>query len=171
VTDNTPDVPQGPEGMSRRQLRHSAWFGAAIVLTVSADEVISHVAGASAGGTPPAGALRFVQISDSHLGFKAAANTAAEESFAEAIHQINALPYEPAFVMHTGDLTHLATTAQFDQVEQMMTGLRTGHVLTVPGEHDSIDDAGQTYRAASVPVPGVTAGKASTCKRCISSPW
>ena len=71
-----------------------------------------------------------------------------EESFAEVIHQINALHYEPAFVMHTGDLTHLATTAQFDQVKQMMTGLRTGHVLTVPGEHDSIDDAGQKYRAA-----------------------
>ena len=135
--------------MSRRQLlRHSAWFGAAVVLTVSAGEVISHVAGASAGGTPPAGALRFVQISDSHLGFRAAANTAAEESFAEAIHQINALPYEPAFVMHTGDLTHLATAAQFDQVRQMMTGLRAGHVLTVPGEHNSIDDAGQKYRAA-----------------------
>ena len=135
--------------MSRRQLlRHRAWFGAAIVLTVSAGEVISHVAGASAGGTPPAGALRFVQISDSNLGFRAAANTAAEESFAEAIHQINALPYEPAFVMHTGDLTPLATAAQFNQVKQMMTGLRTGHVLTVPGEHDSIDDAGQKYRAA-----------------------
>jgi 3',5'-cyclic-AMP phosphodiesterase len=148
VTDDTEDVRQGPAGMSRRQLlRHTAWFGSAVVLTVAGGEVISHIAGASAAGTPPAGSLRFVQISDSHLGFKAAANTVVEESFAEAIGQINALPYEPTFVMHTGDLTHLATTAQFDQVRQMMTGLRTGRVLTVPGEHDSIDDSGQKYRA------------------------
>ena len=148
MTDDTEDVRQGPAGMSRRQLlRHTAWFGSAVVLTVAGGEVISHIAGASAAGTPPAGSLRFVQVSDSHLGFKAAANTVVEESFAEAIGQINALPYEPAFVMHTGDLTHLATTAQFDQVRQMMTGLRTGRVLTVPGEHDSIDDSGQKYRA------------------------
>ena len=30
----------------------------------------------------------------------------------------------------------------------MMTGLRTPHVFTVPGEHDSIDDAGQKYLSA-----------------------
>ncbi len=40
------------------------------------------------------------------------------------------------------------TRDQFDQVKQMMTGLRTPHVFTVPGEHDSVDDAGQKYRSA-----------------------
>jgi len=30
----------------------------------------------------------------------------------------------------------------------MMTGLRTPHVFTVPGEHDSVDDAGQKYLSA-----------------------
>jgi len=35
----------GPEGMTRRQLaRHAGWFGAAVVLSVSGGEVISHVA-------------------------------------------------------------------------------------------------------------------------------
>jgi len=29
----------------------------------------------------------------------------------------------------------------------MLTGLRTAHIFTVPGEHDSIDDAGQKYRS------------------------
>jgi hypothetical protein len=29
----------------------------------------------------------------------------------------------------------------------MLTGLRTPHVFTVPGEHDSVDDAGQKYRS------------------------
>jgi len=49
--------------------------------------------------------------------------------------------------MHTGDLTHLSTAAQFDQVHQMLRGLRTGGVFTVPGEHDSVDDHGQKYRS------------------------
>jgi 3',5'-cyclic AMP phosphodiesterase CpdA len=136
-------------GMTRRQLmRHTAWFGAAVVLTVGGGEVISHIAGTPAPAAADPTGLRFVQVSDSHLGFQGPANTAVTESFAEAITQINALPDQPAFVMHTGDLTHLATPAQFDQVKQMMTGLRAGHVMTVPGEHDSIDDAGQKYRAA-----------------------
>ncbi|WP_371400537.1 metallophosphoesterase [Kribbella sp. NBC_00662] len=141
-----------PEGMTRRQLmRHTAWFGAAVVLTVTGGEVISQIA--RPGEQPVAlakdpNALRFVQISDSHLGFKGTANAAVEQSFADAIQQINALPYRSDFVVHTGDLTHLSTPAQFDQVKQMMGGLNTGHVFTVPGEHDSIDDHGQKYRKA-----------------------
>ncbi|TCO52292.1 metallophosphoesterase family protein [Actinocrispum wychmicini] len=139
-----------PEGMTRRQLmRHTAWFGAAVVLTVAGGEVISEIARpGQASAVQDARALRFVQISDSHLGFKGTANTAVEDSFAHAIQQVNALPYRPEFVMHTGDLTHLSTAAQFDQVKQMMSGLRTGQVFTVPGEHDSVDDHGQKYRQA-----------------------
>ncbi|WP_329046028.1 metallophosphoesterase [Amycolatopsis sp. NBC_01488] len=140
----------GPGGMTRRQLlRHTAWFGAAVVLTVSGGEVLSRIAapGAAVAGDDP-NALRFVQVSDSHLGFTGPANTAVESSFSEALTQINGLGYRPDFVMHTGDLTHLATPAQFDQVKQMLGTLDTGHVSTVPGEHDSIDDAGQKYRRA-----------------------
>jgi 3',5'-cyclic AMP phosphodiesterase CpdA len=137
------------DGMSRRKLlRHTAWFGSAVVLTVVGGEVVSHIVGPGQALPADPTALRFVQISDSHLGFTGPANPDVEASFADAVAQINALPYEPAFVIHTGDLTHLSTPAQFDQVKQMMGRLRTGHVLTVPGEHDSIGDRGQTYRAA-----------------------
>ena len=83
--------------MSRRQLiRHAAWFGAAVVLTVAGGEVISHVA------APPARAhtrarptLRFAQISDSHIGFTGPANTDVTGTFTEAIDQVNALGYTP----------------------------------------------------------------------------
>ncbi|MER7934815.1 MULTISPECIES: metallophosphoesterase [unclassified Streptomyces] len=158
-------VPSGPDpehGMSRRQLlRHAGWFGGAVVLTVAAGEVVSHVAdsrdtsaGASAGTAAGAvdaaaterGALRFVQVSDSHIGFQGPANTDVVGSFTEAIGQVNSLGFRPDFVMHSGDLTHLSTAGQFDQVKQMMTGMRTDRVFTVPGEHDSIGDAGRTYR-------------------------
>jgi 3',5'-cyclic AMP phosphodiesterase CpdA len=132
--------------MSRRQLiRHSAWFGAAVGLAVVGGEVISHVAGtATATETRPT--LRFAQVSDSHIGFTGPANADVSGSFTRAVNQINNLGYTPDFVIHTGDLTHLATSAQFDQVKQMLSGLSTPHVFTVPGEHDSVDDAGQKYR-------------------------
>jgi len=139
-----------PDGMTRRQLmRHSAWFGAAVVLTVAGGEVISHIAGA-ASNAPMAKRpdLRFVQLSDSHIGFKGTANPDVTGAFSRAIDQINHLDDAPDFVIHTGDLTHLATPEQFDQTRQMLTGLRTPHVFTVPGEHDSVDDGGQKYRQA-----------------------
>ncbi|WP_067893975.1 metallophosphoesterase family protein [Nocardia vaccinii] len=133
--------------MTRRQLmRHSAWFGAAVGLAVVGGEVVSHVAG-TADATPNRPTLRFAQISDSHIGFQGTANPDVTGTFTEAIGQVNALGYQPDFVIHTGDLTHLATPGQFDQVRQMMTGLSTPHIFTVPGEHDSTDDAGQRYRA------------------------
>ena len=138
-----------PAGMTRRQLiRHSAWFGAAVVLTVAGGEVISHVAGSAGAAQQATPALRFAQISDSHIGFNGPANPNVTDTFDHAIGQLNGLGYTPDFVIHTGDLTHLATPAQFDQVKQMLTGLNTPRVFTVPGEHDSTDDAGQKYRQA-----------------------
>ncbi len=136
-----------PQTMTRRQLmRHSAWFGAAVVLTVGAGEVISHVAGDASAARPASPTLTFAQVSDSHIGFNGTANPDVTGSFEAAIDAINALERTPDFVIHTGDLTHLSSPAQFDQVKQMMSRLKTPHVFTVPGEHDSTDDAGQKYR-------------------------
>ncbi|NKZ13288.1 metallophosphoesterase [Mycolicibacterium septicum DSM 44393] len=136
-----------PHTMTRRQLiRHGAWFGAAVGLAVVGGEVISHVTTSrTADGAGPT--VRFAQISDSHIGFAGTANPDVVGSFSRAIEQINSLDYTPDFVIHTGDLTHLSTPAQFDQVKQMMQGIDTPHVFTVPGEHDSVDDAGQKYRS------------------------
>ncbi|AOR36671.1 metallophosphoesterase [Streptomyces fodineus] len=147
--------PETEHGMTRRQLmRHAGWFGGAVVLTVASGEVISHIAdsrdtnaGAAAGAAAAvSGALRFVQVSDSHIGFQGPANMDVAGSFNEAINQVNSLGFRPDFVMHSGDLTHLSTAGQFDQVKQMMTGMKTDRVFTVPGEHDSIGDAGRAYR-------------------------
>ena len=135
--------------MSRRQLiRHSAWFGAAVGFAVVGGEVISHVAGkAAAEHTHARPTLRFAQFSDSHIGFAGAPNPDVASTFGHAIDQINSLGYTPDFVIHTGDLTHLSSPGQFDQVKQMMSDLQTPHIFTVPGEHDSVDDAGQKYRS------------------------
>jgi 3',5'-cyclic AMP phosphodiesterase CpdA len=136
-------------GMSRRQLmRHAGWFGSAVILTVAGGEVISHIANPNdpVAAASSADVLRFAQVSDSHIGFAGPANTDVTGSFAEAIDQLNSLPYRPDFVIHSGDLTHLATPGQFDQVKQMLSAVRTGRVFTVPGEHDSFGDAGRAYR-------------------------
>lgn len=144
------DLPAEEHGMTRRQLlRHAGWFGGAVVLTVTGGEVISHIAGSpdtTQAAAATSGALHFVQVSDSHIGFHGPANTDVTGSFTEAIGQVNSLGFRPDFVMHSGDLTHLSTAAQFDQVRQMMTVLLTDRVFTVPGEHDSIGDAGRAYR-------------------------
>ncbi|GAA5032477.1 metallophosphoesterase [Streptomyces siamensis] len=147
--------PPTEHGMTRRQLlRHAGWFGGAVVLTVASGEVISHIADSrdthaettAQAGAAGSGALRFVQVSDSHIGFQGPANMDVAGSFTEAINQVNSLGFRPDFVMHSGDLTHLSTPGQFDQVKQMMAAMKTDRVFTVPGEHDSIGDAGRAYR-------------------------
>ncbi len=138
-----------PNAMTRRQLiRHSAWFGAAVGFAVVGGEVISHVAGtAAAERARDRPTLRFAQVSDSHIGFSGPPNPDVAGTFGRAIDEVNNLGYTTDFVIHTGDLTHLSSPEQFDRVKQMMSKLRTPHVFTVPGEHDSVDDAGQYYRS------------------------
>ncbi|MGW2253695.1 metallophosphoesterase family protein [Kitasatospora sp. NPDC001660] len=151
MTEDSHDSNGGGEhDMTRRQLmRHSAWFGGAVVLTVVAGEVISHIPGSTSAAPASSADLRFVQISDSHIGFQGPANMDVTATFAAAINQVNSLGYRPDFVMHSGDLTHLSTPDEFDQVKQMMSQLDTDRVFTVPGEHDSIGDNGpRAYRQA-----------------------
>ncbi|HEX6524601.1 MAG TPA: metallophosphoesterase [Streptosporangiaceae bacterium] len=142
-----PVIVSGEHGMTRRQLiRHTAWFGAAVALTVAGGEVISHIATGTAEAAADPGALRFVQISDSHLGFKGTANIDVAATFGAAINQVNSLGYEPDFVIHSGDVTHLSLASEFGLAKEMMSDIQTPRVFTVPGEHDTINDGGKTYR-------------------------
>ena len=52
--------------------------------------------------------LTFLQISDSHMGFDKPANPNAKGTLEEAIGRIKAIPQKPAFMIHTGDITHLS---------------------------------------------------------------
>ncbi len=86
----------------------------------------------------PKGELAFVQISDSHMGFDKLANPDVVATFQAAIDKINALPIAPKFILHTGDVSHLAKPAEFDNVEQTLKSARTSEVFYVPGEHDYV---------------------------------
>ena len=59
-------------------------------------------------------------------------------SFSKAIADVNALPQRPAFVIHTGDLTHTSTAEQFNTVKDLLGTLKTPKVVVVPGEHDTV---------------------------------
>ena len=88
-----------------------------------------------------------MQISDTHLGFNQAANPNPAATLGEAIAKINALPTPPAFLVHTGDISHLSKEAEWDAADQMIKGANK-EVFYIPGEHDVADvDNGKAYLA------------------------
>jgi len=89
--------------------------------------------------------LSFVQISDSHVGFSKEANKDVLSTLKAAIDKINALPTPPAFVLHTGDLTHLSKPEEFDALDQLLKSAKTERIFYVPGEHDVLTDNGAIY--------------------------
>ena len=92
------------------------------------------------------GELSFVQISDSHIGFNKPANPDVIATLNAAIEKINSLDTSPAFLLHTGDLSHLSKVEEFDTLEQTLKTLKTDRIFYVPGEHDVLNDNGQQYR-------------------------
>jgi len=126
----------------RRTLRClAAWSGAAVVWTVTGG--VPRALGATGGAAPAAQdarAFTFVQISDTHIGFHKEANPDVVGSVRHAIAEINALPNAPAFVIHTGDVSHLSKPDEFAQARDILKEIRVDRVHTVPGEHDAIDD-------------------------------
>jgi 3',5'-cyclic AMP phosphodiesterase CpdA len=81
----------------------------------------------------------FVQISDTHIGFNKDANPDVNGTLSQSIEIVNAMPEQPALIIHTGDITHLSKPAEFDLAQQLLSGLRTTELHTVPGEHDTTD--------------------------------
>ncbi len=93
-----------------------------------------------------AGELSFAQISDSHMGFNKAANPDVAATLKAAVDKINGLSVQPEFLLHTGDISHLARPEEFDTVDQILKGAVAKDVFFVPGEHDVIGDEGKQYR-------------------------
>jgi 3',5'-cyclic-AMP phosphodiesterase len=92
------------------------------------------------------GDFSFVQISDSHIGFNREANPDVTATLRQAIAKVNALPEPPSFVLHTGDLTHLSKSEEFDTLSESLKSLKTDQVFYVPGEHDVLNDNGEMFR-------------------------
>jgi len=104
----------------RHFLQCMAWVGTGAMWTLSSGILKGVPLGQTSAGATMAhggGALRFVQISDSHIGFDKPANTDVTATLREAIAKIKAEPEPPSFVLHTGDLTHLSRPSEFDTLQ------------------------------------------------------
>ena len=91
--------------------------------------LIGHAEAAETGFT-------FAQVSDSHLGFDKPANTDVTGTFQEALNHVTGMADKPAFIIHTGDITHLSTpgairhrraTAECHEIADLYRSGRTRH--------------------------------------------
>src|SRR5258706_10581401 len=131
--------------VSRRgALECMIWAGTGILWTLSGGvprslSLLGDAEAAEATG------FAFLQISDSHIGFNKPANPDALGTLQEAIGKVAKLPAKPAFMIHTGDITHLSKADEFDNAEKVIASAGLD-VHYVPGEHDYIDEGlGKAY--------------------------
>jgi plastocyanin len=125
-------------------LKCMAWVGTGAVWTLSGGVLKGSPLEQAARMAMPHDGLQFAQISDTHIGFDKPANADVTATLRAAIARIKAAPEPPAFVLHTGDLTHLSKPAEFDMLQQVLSELPVP-VFYVPGEHDVLDDDGRGY--------------------------
>jgi 3',5'-cyclic AMP phosphodiesterase CpdA len=133
-----------PSGLDRRALLRgcAGWAGTGAVYTLAGGVASSVSLDSALAAGPKHEAVKpftFVQISDTHVGFDKAANPDARGTTIKAVEKITALPVKPDLVIHTGDITHLSKDAEFDDAQQILSGLGS-QVFYVPGEHDLLDD-------------------------------
>jgi 3',5'-cyclic AMP phosphodiesterase CpdA len=133
------------EGIDRRHaLECMIWAGTGVLWTLSGGipksaGLVGEAAAAEATG------FSFLQISDSHIGFSKPQNPNALGTLQEAIGKVKAIKQRPAFMIHTGDITHLSKASEFDDANQAISEARLD-VRYIPGEHDIIDeDRGKAY--------------------------
>ncbi|MGP0093508.1 MAG: metallophosphoesterase family protein [Xanthobacteraceae bacterium] len=132
------------DGVSRRKvLECMTWAGTGVLWTLSGGVprslgIIGEAVAADAAG------LTFLQISDSHIGFDKPANPHTSATLEEAIAKVNGLRVKPAFMIHTGDISHLSKVAEFDDADRIISQARLD-VHYVPGEHDFLDEEQKLY--------------------------
>jgi 3',5'-cyclic AMP phosphodiesterase CpdA len=135
------------DGLSRRHaLECMIWAGTGVLWTMAGGVPKSvGLLDASAAAAEPGG-FTFLQISDSHVGFDKPANPNALGTLREAVDRAGGLAARPAFMIHTGDISHLSKPSQFDDADKVIGGARLD-VHYVPGEHDILDEGqGAAYR-------------------------
>ncbi|MHB8813212.1 MAG: metallophosphoesterase family protein [Steroidobacteraceae bacterium] len=134
------------DGLTRRRaMKCLMWGSAGILWTLNGGVPTPFSPDSGARGEARAGQIRaftFGQISDSHIGFNAPANPDPQGTLAAALAQIDA--HRPSFLIHTGDVSHLAKPEQFDTAAQIMKQAHR-EVFYVPGEHDVIGDGGKLF--------------------------
>lgn len=153
--ENHISVDKNDDGIDRAGfLKCMAWAGTGLFCMMSGGVMKSfgmsqlidkNIGGLKKGLLLPKADFTFAQISDSHIGFNKPANPDVVGTLQAAIGKINAMPVAPSFILHTGDLSHLAQAEEFDTLDQEMKSAKTGKIYYVPGEHDVLNDNGKQY--------------------------
>jgi 3',5'-cyclic AMP phosphodiesterase CpdA len=135
------------DGVDRRGfLKCMAWAGTGALCIVEGGVLKSYAFSAHhAMKAHKVGGLTFAQISDSHMGFNKPANPDVVGTLKAAVDKINALPHQPEFILHTGDISHLSNPEEFDTVDQILRATNK-EIFFVPGEHDVLNDDGKMFR-------------------------
>ncbi len=131
-------------GPSRRKLLKCMMWGSAGVLWTVSGGVPQPFAlnGSALAATLTADDFTFMQISDTHIGFKGAVNPNPDATLKEALARVGKV--RPAMLLHTGDVSHLAKPEQFDLAAAIMKSANL-ETYYVPGEHDTIGDRGKSF--------------------------
>ena len=94
----------------------------------------------------------FVQLSDTHWGFKGPkVNPDAEGTLKKAVAAVNGLAQQPDFIVFTGDLTHTTDDPQerrkrLAEFREIVSELKVKNIHFMPGEHDASLDHGEAYQ-------------------------
>ena len=139
----------GGTNINRRGLlKCMTWAGTGVVWSLSGGVPRTlGLIGSAAAAEATQGDLTFVQISDNHIGFHLPPNPNPTATLGEAIAKIKAMPTQPAFLVHTGDISHLSKEEQWDTADQVIKGANK-QVFFIPGEHDVADAGnGKAYLA------------------------
>ncbi|OEZ64204.1 metallophosphoesterase [Duganella sp. HH105] len=93
----------------------------------------------------------FVQLSDTHWGYKGSANPEAQDTLRQAVDSVNALAVQPDFIVFTGDLTHTTDDPaerrrRMAEFKQITAALKVKDVRYLAGEHDASLDNGAAFQ-------------------------
>jgi 3',5'-cyclic-AMP phosphodiesterase len=142
MTDHTHEDGQA-KGLGRRRLMKCMMWSSAGVLWTMAGGVPRpfRLDGEARAATPQD--FSFVQISDTHIGFKGAVNPTPGATLKDALARAGA-GAKPAFLVHTGDVSHLSKAEEFDAAAELMKAADL-ETFYIPGEHDTINDDGKLF--------------------------
>lgn len=107
---------------------------------------------AKAAGMGMADEFYFLQLSDSHWGFKGPkVNPNADTTLPMVIKEVNALKEQPDFIVFTGDITHTTDDdaerrKRMTEAKKIISGLKVKNVHFLAGEHDASLDQGAAFK-------------------------
>jgi 3',5'-cyclic AMP phosphodiesterase CpdA len=93
----------------------------------------------------------FLQLSDTHWGYKGISNPQADVTLKKVVETVNGVTARPDFIVFTGDLIHttddgVVRRQRMSEFQQIVSRLDVKTLHLMPGEHDAALDAGRAFQ-------------------------